>query len=475
MSKKEKKITPLKAPNPILILVAIVLFCAVATYIVPAGVFDRIADPSTGRMIVDPNSFHYVEQNPVKLFDIFKSLTLGLQKSSDVIFFLFIIGGAFGIMDATGAIRSGMGNMVKKMAGKELFLIPVCMLIFGMGSCFAANYEEFLVFVPLIIPICIAMGFDSLTALGIVFGAAGAGYAGGCTNAFTVGVAQSISGLPMFAGIGLRCAAFVALLGVSIVYVMFRAVRVKKDPMSSAMYEIDRKREDAIDLSSVPALTKRHILVLIIFVGGIIGMVVGVLEFGFYIDELAALFLVVGILAGVCGGLTPNQIVDEFLKGCNNLLFANVMIGLCSATTIIMTDANIMDTIIHALAQTLVGLPPHAYCVRYVRGTGSNQSAGALRLRAGRHYHAHYGAFGGPDRCDKADSRSGVPVWRFLYQRDHPHRQHHHGGAGHGQGPLLQVVSVSDPAVLPVVACGLCLPDLRNDLRLRPLLTRRKF
>ena len=337
-NKEKKKITSMKAPNPILILVAIVLFCAVATYIVPAGV--------------------YVEQNPVKLFDIFKSLTLGLQKSSDVIFFLFIIGGAFGIMDATGAIRSGMGNMVKKMAGKELFLIPVCMLIFGMGSCFAANYEEFLVFVPLIIPICIAMGFDSLTALGIVFGAAGAGYAGGCTNAFTVGVAQSISGLPMFSGIGLRFAAFVALLGVSIVYVMFRAVRVKKNPMSSAMYEIDHRREDAIDLSSVPALTKRHILVLIIFVGGIIGMVVGVLEFGFYIDELAALFLVVGILAGVCGGLTPNQIVDEFLKGCNNLLFANVMIGLCSATTIIMTDANIMDTIIHALAQTLVGLPP---------------------------------------------------------------------------------------------------------------------
>ena len=359
MSNKEKKrITSMKAPNPILILVVIVLFCAVATYIVPAGVFERVADPSTGRMIVDPNSFHYVEQNPVKLFDIFKSLTLGLQKSSDVIFFLFIIGGAFGIMDATGAIRSGMGNMVKKMAGKELFLIPVCMLIFGMGSCFAANYEEFLVFVPLIIPICIAMGFDSLTALGIVFGAAGAGYAGGCTNAFTVGVAQSISGLPMFSGIGLRFAAFVALLGVSIVYVMVRAIRVKKDPMSSAMYEIDHRREDTIDLSSVPALTKRHILVLIIFVGGIIGMVVGVLEFGFYIDELAALFLVVGILAGVCGGLTPNQIVDEFLKGCNNLLFANVMIGLCSATTIIMTDANIMDTIINALAQTLVGLPP---------------------------------------------------------------------------------------------------------------------
>lgn len=357
MSTKEKKKFQLKAPNPMLILAAIILVCAIATYLVPAGVFDRVQDPATGRMVVDPTSFHYVEQNPVKPFDLFKSLTLGLQKSSDIIFFLFMIGGAFGIMDATGAIKSGMGNMVKKMAGKELLLIPVCMIVFGLGSCFAANYEEFLVFIPLIIPICIAMGFDSLTALGIVFGAAGAGYAGGCTNAFTVGVAQGIAGLPMFSGIELRFAAFVALLAISIAYVMYRANRVKRNPAASSMYEIDHQRQDAIDLSSVTPLTKRHIAVLVIFVCGIIWMVVGVLKYGFYIDELAALFLVVGLLAGIAGGLTPNQIVDEFLKGCGNLLFANMMIGMCSAATIVMTNANIMDTIINALAGVLTGLP----------------------------------------------------------------------------------------------------------------------
>lgn len=357
MSTKEKRRFQLRAPNPMLILVAIVLICAAATWFVPAGVFDRVLDPNTGKMVVDPNSFHFVEQNPIQLFDLFKAFTLGLQNSAQIIFFLFIIGGAFGVMDATGAIKCGMGNMVKKVAGKEILLIPVTMIVFGLGACFAANYEELLPFVPLLIPICIAMGFDSLTALGIVFAAAGAGYGGGCTNAFTVGVAQGIAGLPLFSGFELRLAAFIALLAVSIVYIMVYAARVKRNPAGSSMYELDRQRTDVIDLDSVEPLTKRQAAVILIFVGGIVALVVGVLKFGFYIDELSAIFLVVAILTGAVGGLSPNRIVDEFVKGCGNLLFANLMIGMCSAATMIMTNANILDTIINALAGLLTGLP----------------------------------------------------------------------------------------------------------------------
>lgn len=357
MKTKEKKKFKLEAPNPMLILAAIVLICAIATYIVPAGMFDRVADPNTGKMVVDPNSFHYVEQNPIGLFDLFKSFTLGLQKSSDIICFLFIIGGAFGVMDATGAIKCGMGNMVKKVSGKELLLIPVCMIVFGLGSCFAANYEEFLPFIPLLIPICMAMGFDSLTALAIVFASVGAGYGGGCTNAFTVGVAQGIAGLPLFSGFGLRLAAFIVLLTVSIVFVMRYARKVKKNPTLSAVYDIDKARQDVINLDEVEPLTKRQIMVILIFVGGIVALVVGVLKFGFYIDELAALFLIVGILAGIAGGMTPNQIVEHFVKGCGDLLFANLMIGLCSAATSVMNNANILDTIVYALANLLTGLP----------------------------------------------------------------------------------------------------------------------
>lgn len=150
MKEKKGKRFKLKAPNPIIILVCIILLAAIATYIVPAGIFERVEDAATGRMVVDPETFHFIEQSPVAIFDIFKAVTLGLQNSGSIIFFLFMIGGAFGVMDATGAIKAGMGNMVKKMAGKEVLLIPICMVVFGLGSCFAANYEEFLAFVPLV-------------------------------------------------------------------------------------------------------------------------------------------------------------------------------------------------------------------------------------------------------------------------------------------------------------------------------------
>lgn len=269
-----------------------------------------------------------------------------------------MIGGMFQIMEATGAIKNGMTLVVKKMAGKELLMIPVCMMVFGCGSAFAGNFEEFLAFIPLMLGVCLAMGFDSLVAVGIVFCSAASGYAGAMTNAFTVGVAQGIAGLPMFSGMGFRAVVFLALMAVSITYVMVYARKVKKNPQASLVYEFDKNKERDINLDGDVSLSTRQKLVLLTLLGVMIAMVVGIVKFGFYIDELAALFLIGGIIAGVIGGLKPGQMADEFLKGCENLLFAGVMIGLCNAALIIMEDANIMDTIIHALAGLLSGLPP---------------------------------------------------------------------------------------------------------------------
>ena len=351
-----KKKFKLQALNPMLLLAIIILLAAVASYVVPAGSYDRVLDPVTEREIVDPSSFHYIEQQPVGVFSFFMSVTMGLQRASSVIFFLLIIGGMFAIMDATGATKAGMANVVKKMNGKELLMIPVCMIIFGCGSCFAGNFEEFLAFIPLVVGICVVMGFDSLTAIGIVFASAAAGYGGSMTNAFTVGVAQGIAGLPLFSGIGLRAALFVTLLTVSIAYVMFYAYRIKKNPALSTVRDIDQEHNRSLNMDEVPQMTGRHKLVLLIFAATIVALVVGVVKFGFYIDELAALFLICGILCGIAGGLRPGQIADSFVAGCGNLLFACIMIGMCNASILILENASIMDTIIHGLASLLNGL-----------------------------------------------------------------------------------------------------------------------
>ena len=170
MSQNEKteKKKQLKAINPILLLVCMILIIAVLSYIIPAGVYDRVMDEKLGKELVDPNSFHYVDKNPITLFRLLMSVTLGIQNAAYIISFLLIIGGMFSILNATGAINTGMANVVRSMKGRELLMIPVCMIVFGCGSAFCANFEEFLAFVPLVLACCYAMGFDSLTAIGII-------------------------------------------------------------------------------------------------------------------------------------------------------------------------------------------------------------------------------------------------------------------------------------------------------------------
>lgn len=358
VEKAEKKKLAIKAVNPMIFLVVIIALCAIASYIIPAGTFNYVLDPSSGRQIVDPASFHYIDKTPVTLFALLMSVTRGMQNAAYVIFFLLIIGGTFAILDATGAMSAGMANVVKATKGKELLMIPICMIVFGLGSAFCGNFEEFLAFVPLVLACCLTMGFDSLTAVGIIFCAAAAGYGGAITNAFTLGVAQSIAGLPMFSGIQLRIVLFIVLEIVSILYVMRHASKVKKNPMSSSVYHHDmaHAHEHIIDIDNIPKMTLRQKLVLIVFVLGIVYTVHGVIVNGFYIDELSAVFLAIGILAGVVGGLRPGQICDGFEKGFGNMLFPCIMIGLANAAIVILKDANIMDTIVHGLASTLTNL-----------------------------------------------------------------------------------------------------------------------
>lgn len=356
--KKMKKKKELKALNPMLFLVAIMLIVTVASYIVPVGSYDRVM--VDGQEIVDPESYHSVERSPITPFNLLVSVTLGMQRGSAIIFFLLIIGAMFAILDGTGAINAGMTNIVRAMKGKEFLMIPVCMIVFGMGSAFCANFEEFLAFVPLVLACCLTMGFDLLTAVGIIFCAAAAGYGGAITNAFTTGIAQSIAGLPMFSGMGLRIAVFVVLLTVSIIYVTWHALRVKKNPQLSSTYEMDlvTAKNVALNVDNSVPLTTRQKIVLVIFVGGIAFTVYGIIVKGYYIDELAGIFLAIGIIGGLVGGLRPGEICEHFEKGCVNMLFPCLMVGLANSVIILLEQSNMMDSIIHLLVSALNGLSP---------------------------------------------------------------------------------------------------------------------
>ena len=206
MGKKDKavKIEHKQPMNPILIIAIIMLIVAVLTYVIPAGSFDRVTNEETGYDTLDVDSFHFTEGTPITFMGFFTSLTVGMQSASPIIFFLLIIGGFFQLIEHTGALKAGLANMVKALNGKEIILIPIIVFICGAVSSTAGTWEEYLALLPLFYVVFVSSGFNSMTAVAAVFCGAGAGYAGATTNAFTVGVAQTIAGLPMFSGLSYR-------------------------------------------------------------------------------------------------------------------------------------------------------------------------------------------------------------------------------------------------------------------------------
>lgn len=346
-----------KVPNSLVLLFGLVILVSMLTYIIPAGAFDQVKDEKTGKMLVLAGTYHTIEGNPTTPFEVFTSIPRGMEEAGYIIFFLLIIGGAFKVLQATGAVESGIGHLVKNMQGKEKLIIPVIMVVFCVGGAILGVAEESLAFMPMIVALCLALGFDSIVGTAILLLSSAAGYAGAMLNPFTVGVAQGIAGLPLFSGMGFRIIAFGIFTVVTIAYVMIYAARIQKNPKLSSMYEIDLLRRKAYNQEDLPKFTIRHKLVLLSLLAGVVFLAYGVMKLGFYITELGAIFLIVGIVAGIVGGMKLETIADEFVKGASDLLFACLIIGFARAMLVVMKDANIMDTVINACANTIQGLP----------------------------------------------------------------------------------------------------------------------
>ena len=355
MSKDDVK--AFKAPSPIIILVCVIVLCALASYVIPAGVYDRVKDVHTGKMVVNPSTFHYVAQKPTGFLDFFTSINKGFKGGISIIAFLFMVGGSLNILAKTGAIIAGLSTLVKKMRNHSILLIPVLMTTLATFSTLAGCNEEYLAFTPLVVSVALALGFDSLTALGMLFCSVAAGYGAGCTQPFSVGVAQGIAGVPIFSALPYRVGIFVVLLVLNISYVMYHAYKVKKNPESSPVYAIDRAKADTINLTDTDELTTRQGICLALLGLNFVGLIFGVLKYDFYMNEISALFLIMGILSGIICRLSPNDICDAFLEGCKGMMLPCLAVAMCKAATILLDNARVMDTIIHALAGMLDVFP----------------------------------------------------------------------------------------------------------------------
>ncbi|MGN8645635.1 YfcC family protein [Gracilibacillus sp. HCP3S3_G5_1] len=356
---KPKKQRKFKMPHIYSILFILATLAALATYIIPAGIYDRVDGPE-GRTTIDPNSYQTLESNPIDFVGFISAIPLGLIDAGEVVFFTFIIGGMFMVLRRTGIIDIAVDRLTRRFKNNKIIVIPTLMFVFALICSMIGTQELTLVYVPVILPLLIALGYDSITAVGIALISTTAGFTAGVLNPINTGLAQQIADISLYSGIGLRLLLFFTLVSIGCIWVMRYAKKVERNPVVSLTFKEDqekRKKYNSIkNMKKIKVNRKQKYagFVAILFVGL---LVYGVLRHGWFMIEMAGLFIIMGIVVGLIAGLNTSQIAKAFNDGFHDVLMGAIIVGLARAVAVIMEEGQVMDTVIYGLGQAVENLP----------------------------------------------------------------------------------------------------------------------
>lgn len=349
-----------RIPDVFVIVFFLVLLAAVATWVLPGGHYERRQEEVGGsvREVAIPGSFEVQPSRP-QTVQVFTAPIKGFLRLGDIIAFIFLVGGSFYILNETGAIAAGIRQLVVKLKGREYLVIPIVMTFFSFFGAAFGMCEEAMPFVLIFVPLALALGYDSIVGVCLSFLAAGVGFAGAFINPFTLQIAQGLAGVPLLSGMVYRVIIWVLMTAVVIAWVMVYAACVKADPRRSPMYELDEERRKELSQAQQAhsSFSWRDGACLAILFLGIAGMIVGVVQFHWYIVELAGLFFGMGVAAGVAAGMSPDRIARAFVAGCKDIAGAALIVGFAGGILVILENGNVMDTLLHAMASVTGKLP----------------------------------------------------------------------------------------------------------------------
>lgn len=358
---KENVIQPKKkwkTPHTFVILVAIILIAAAATYFVPAGEFNRYEDKATGKTLVEAGSYHTIASKPINPLKIPVAIYTGIVDSAPILTFMLIIGGAFQIITSTGALTALCKKLSKTFSKKKYFVIPVFLTIFSIFGFTMGMSSEVMIFVPIGITLAMLLGLDKVTGTAMIALGAAIGFTAGILNPFNVGVAQDIAELPLFSGMGYRIFILIVLLAATSTYIICYAKKVAANPEKSIIYGIKEDQEYTFDDVS-DTMSKRQIGVLVIMVACFGILIYGLSKLGWYFEEMSALFIFMGIICGFVNGYGPSRIAKEFGEGAKGIVVGCLIIGIARTVEVILSDASILDTIVYGIVN-IVGVLPNS-------------------------------------------------------------------------------------------------------------------
>ncbi len=345
-----------KVPNTLVLLFAMQVLALVITWVLPAGEFETTLNEA-GRELVVPGTFTLLEDSPsLSVVDVLTAIPRGLADSQNVIFFVLIVGGVLAVIRHTGAIEALLGRILQRFSTRTGLLIFFPMLAFAVGASTFGMAVEFITLVALLLTFCLALRLDAMTAVGILVVGYGIGYGAAAVNPFTVIVAQGVAGLQPGSGIGLRLAIFLPLLLLGFHHVYRYAQRVKADPSASLVYDLSKQHED-VTAEEYPPLTTTRKLVLLVMLLGLVTLVSGVVFYGWYLTELSALFVALGLITAVVARVSPDNTAVAFSKGVADLAATAFLIGMARAIALILEDGEVLYTIVYGLSVplTMVG------------------------------------------------------------------------------------------------------------------------
>ena len=351
----EQRKRAFRMPHNYVVIFGIILLAAIMTYVIPAGSYERVVNEA-GRTVVVDGSFAYQEQTPVSVFGVFESIAAGFNEVSDIIFFIIFAYAWVNILLLNGTFNAMMGAIIRKFGDKVEYLIPVIMLCFGaLGSTMGMS-EETYGLIPVFVGIAIALGYDAIVGGAMVYVGVATGFASATLNPFTIGVAMSIAGVEYPYGLVYRIIILCVFEAVAIYYVWRYARKVHADPTKSLLYgtkldlQINASRDELINTK----MTTRHKLCGLAFLVTIFFIVFGTIQWGWYINELSALFIVSMIVTAIIGGgMGPNEIANSFVQAARDMMFGAMVVGLSRGIVVVLTNGGVIDTIIYGLSQPL--------------------------------------------------------------------------------------------------------------------------
>ncbi|WP_029273589.1 YfcC family protein [Flavobacterium sp. KJJ] len=347
-----------KFPDTITIIFVITILFIGLTWVIPAGEFDRSHASNSEKIIA--GSYKHVEVSPQGLKAFLEAPIKGFISASQIIAFVFLVGGAFSIINMTGAINAGLFNVIEfsqKKPKHKIFIIPFLIILFSFAGATFGMSEEILIFILITVPMAKAMGYDAIVGAAIPIVGTGVGFGGAFSNPFTIGIAQGIAQIPIFSGMEYRIFVWFVLTACACAVITHYAVKIEKNPQKSLLFGISEEKENSnIEVSDFKLDSGRKIILYALF-ASIIILIYGVSNYDWYINEIAALFLALAIFVSIIYRMSMSTAIDAFVSGAKDMMTAALVIGLAKGLLIIAQEGKIIDTILNSIVSITQDTP----------------------------------------------------------------------------------------------------------------------